>query len=69
VGPECWCRPGRAAAIAQFEEENFKLKLIVADMRLDKPMLQTAVEKELLALSQRRALGAGSDPALAYTFT
>ena len=43
---EVW-RGGTVAALKQVEEENRKLKQLVADLSLDKHILQEVVQKEL----------------------
>jgi putative transposase len=46
--------PSEVRRLRQLEEENLKLKQIVADLSLDKAMLQAVVAKKALKPSQRR---------------
>ena len=39
--------PGELRRLRQLEEENFRLKRMVADLSLDKAMLQDVVAKKL----------------------
>ncbi len=48
--------PSELRRLGQLEEENRKLKQIVADLSLDRAMLQHAVAKGALRPSQRRSL-------------
>jgi hypothetical protein len=42
-----WHGSGRTAPLRQLEEENSKLKQLVADLSLDKHMLQEVITKKL----------------------
>lgn len=44
-----------AQEIKQLREENARLKKLVADLRLDKHMLQSVIRKKLTGLVERRA--------------
>ena len=48
--------PSELRRLKQLEEENRKLKLLVADLSLDKAMLRDIIAKKLLAPDQRRGL-------------
>lgn len=48
--------PSELRRLRQLEEENRKLKQIVADLSLDKAMLQAVVAKKALRPSQRKEL-------------
>ena len=56
--------PSELRRLRQLEEENRKLKQIVADLSLDKAMLQAVLVKKTLRPSRRRDAGARADAAL-----
>ena len=64
-----WCKkygglgPSELRRLRQLEEENSKLKRLVADLSLDKAMLQDVLSKNSEAFPQAHA-GVGSDAAL-----
>ena len=48
--------PSEVKRLRQLEEENGKLKRIVADLSLDKAMLQDVLSKKLLRPARKRSL-------------
>ena len=52
--------PSEMKRLRQLEDENVKLKRIVADLSLDKAMLQDVLSKSFEACAQAGACGQGS---------
>src|SRR5882724_11561753 len=53
---------GELRELRQLREENAKLKRLVADLSLDRHMLQEIVRKKAVKPRHRRELGAGRKP-------